>query len=336
MVSNYAAQEYWKTLLRSTHEQFRDVGDRCEMRCRACGDSKKSRFKKRLNFYPKNNTIHCFNCGVDNKVIYYLSRVLHKPVSELRLDMFRALGTRQYMASSLEHRKIVDNDLLLFNNMDDVIVKWVTFSTTLPSEATDWIIKRKILSAKFLQPDFKFRWDSVKNKLVIPWLFNGQVYYFQYRSMDGSTPKYQFPAGFKKPLFGIDTIDKNLPYIFITESAMDAVFIKNCIAVGSIQLSQKQLDTIHRLFPTHEIIIFPDNIFVDDTAGQIVFKFVAKWPNLKFFVFPDKYQECKDVGDAISGINSSEAMCDFASIDFLLQNTISSAKLMVTLKIGRN
>jgi hypothetical protein len=252
-------------------------------------------------------------------------------VSQIKIEIFRECGGTSLIKYKPTATNKPEYDLLKLNDIQEVQDKFSSFSLELPKEAKQWIESRKIFKAPFIQRGFYFRWDEYKKKLVFPWLLNNKVFYYQHRSIFGEEPKYLFPFGFKRPFFGIDVIDKSIPYIILCESAIDSIFIKNCVGAGSILINKQQIEIIKKIFPHHEIIIFPDNPLVDTASGRIIFDLIRKFPTVKFFLFPPKYKQFKDVG-AIASINTSMAM-DFANIDFLLKNSHSAAKTLAILSM---
>lgn len=134
-----------------------------------------------------------------------------------------------------------------------------------------------------------------KNRLCIPFYdLDGKIVYYQTRKiMNDNTPKYLSKAHDEKSIFGIDKIDPSFPYIFVLEGPIDAMFIKNGIAVCGITMTKKQKKQLQQ-FPTHEIIWCLDNQNLDSTSANKTKELIKQ--EYKVFVWP-KSIKAKDLND---------------------------------------
>ena len=106
------------------------------------------------------------------------------------------------------------------------------------------------------------------NRLCIPY-FNreGKVVFYQTRSLDGTEPKYlNKVGGGDKSVFGIERVDPELEYFFIFEGPMDAMMVKNGIAIAGLKMTDYQKTQLAE-FPFHTRIWVTDNPKLDD-AGK--------------------------------------------------------------------
>jgi hypothetical protein len=318
--------------LRETHPELHDCGNRVEARCRICGDSKKNKTKKRLNFYKDTLKCFCFNCGFSGNIIYYLSLVCNKPFSQYKFSIYQELGKAglAHRFNNLGHRQVQPLEIATVNDFDVVSKQFLSFSRDLPQVALDFIADRKFECAPYKQQGFEFRYDEQTGYLVFPWILKNRVYYYQKRNLQpgSNKPKYLFPKDLTRPLFGLDMINQDIPYIFLTESAFDSQWIKQCIGAGSILLSTFQWKLLQKLFPRHKFIFITDNVAVDTAASEIIFKLIKQYPQAQFFLFPQKHN-VKDV-NALACRDINEAR-KYQSLDFLLENSFSGA--MTTLKL---
>jgi hypothetical protein len=123
-----------------------------------------------------------------------------------------------------------------------------------------------------------------KNRVCIPFYdTDNKLVFYQTRCLDKSIPKYLGKQGYDKTLFGIERVDNSIPYIFIFEGPIDAMFVKNGVGAAGINLTHKQEKQLAE-FPFHQKIWVLDNPKFDDTADEktreLVMKGdkVFKWP----------------------------------------------------------
>jgi len=322
--------------LRETHPELHDCGNRAEMRCRICGDSKKSKTKKRLNYYLDSGKLFCYNCGFAASPIYYLSQVYNIPFAQYKIKIYQELGATGLIhhLDNLNYRQVQPLEIATVNDFDVVSKQFLSFSTELPQHALDFISSRLLLRAPYKQPGFEFRYDEQTGYLVFPWLLKNAPYYYQKRNIEENStkPKYLFPKNLTRPLFGLDMINQDIPYIFITESVFDSQWIKQCVGAGSILLSNFQWKLLQKLFPKHRFIFITDNPAVDKAASELIFKLIERFPQAYFFLFPSKHN-LKDV-NALARRDLSEAR-KYQNLDFLLENSFSGAMSTIKLRLHK-
>lgn len=97
--------------------------------------------------------------------------------------------------------------------------------------------------------------------VVIPWYLNGEVWGYQWRFLDSDIPfpKYGFPKGAGKRIYGIDMVDTSFPYLICCEGLFDSLWVKNGIAIGGKSLTDFQRNMLSERFPNHKIVYAFDN-----------------------------------------------------------------------------
>jgi hypothetical protein len=192
------------------------------------------------------------------------------------------------------------------------------------------IIKnRKILEAPFIPDDWKLFYDNKSGRIVLPWIRDGKMVYYQLRTMMKSHPcKYLFPKGLTKDIFGYDNIDDEFSYIFYCEGVFDAIFVKNCVAVGGISLTQHQSEIMAPYDHTHELVFFPDNQWMDEAAMRASLKIVSQ--GKKIFIWPRNITY-KDVNEYIVKTGENP----FATPEFMAQNIFKGPKALLKLKFKK-
>jgi hypothetical protein len=108
--------------------------------------------------------------------------------------------------------------------------------------------------------------------------------------------KYLLKSGEKKPVFNLDNVDENFPYIFIFEGQIDCMFIKNGIAVSGIHLTDEQEDILLREFPFHNIVWVLDNFrFEQEEVRNEIIKKLKKGESL--FLYNGEFETFKDLNE---------------------------------------
>jgi len=106
------------------------------------------------------------------------------------------------------------------------------------------------------------------NRLCIPFYDrNKKIAFYQTRALDKTEPRYLGKTGYDKTVFGIDRIDLDIPYIFIFEGPIDAMFVRNGVAVAGINLTRTQSEQLSEFY-FHKRIWVLDNPSLDSTSKQ--------------------------------------------------------------------
>ena len=317
--------------LRSHVANIRSTSGRLQFRCPICGDSKKSRRKARCNYYPATDTFYCWNCGRAGDGVFLLSHILHKPYSDVKAELITSSNIKLSTAiqSIRTLPKKIELDLLKINDLEETNRQFAALTTDLPEKALEFLDDRLILDAPFIDPNFKFYWSEQTSRIVIPWYYGKHIIYYQARTiLPDVEPKYLFPQSCHTTFFGLNSVDFSIPYVFFLEGAFNSMFVKNGVALGSLNFSGLQKLLIAELFKNHEQILMVDNPFVDNSARLRILKMIKNGYSGKIFIPPKELRKYKDVNDAVKATKSVSA---FASLDFLLENSFGPAKIMAEL-----
>lgn len=199
------------------------------------------------------------------------------------------------------------------------------------------IIKNRRLDTAENRP--KSLWISLtdpvhKDRLVIPFYdLDDSIVHYQSRTIverKGKTfPKYLSKQNSEKTMFGINNVDEQSKYIFITEGPIDACFLKNGLAVAGINESKgaaftrKQQDQIAK-FPLHEVIWVLDNQRID-TASKKKTAMLAK-SGYKVFLWPEELKKFKDLNEVCVAAHTN-----VIPEKFILKHTYSGVKASLML-----
>jgi hypothetical protein len=283
--------------LKANVKNCKDQGGKLNMRCFLCGDSRKSKQKRRGFFYKSTCSYFCFNCNETLIGLNVVARLENRSYADVREEYYKDKYINK--PSYKKSKQYVDNKKKS-NGVD-----LSQYSLELPEDAITYLKHRQILDAPFLDPKMKFRWDEKTDRIVIPWLNNGSVAYYQKRAIYKNNIPYLFPK-IGKTVFNIDMVDPRFPYIFILEGVFDALFVKNGVAIGGKNLTQDQRDILKKRFPKHELVYFFDN---HRHPGEMkepapmyrhLLKLSKEDPSMKFALWPAKINSIKDVNQWIT------------------------------------
>jgi len=247
--------------------------------CPICKEGKSLGKKKRLFFYPESNTFHCFNCGKTWSAYTWITKVCNMSKEELDYE----INTNNF---SLNVEKKINNIPLKKKDLPDLPYDSINIfdetqkefynKTEVFKKALNYINDRKLNVAVNKPPALFISLTDFlhKNRICIPFYdCDKRIVFYQTRCLDNSHPKYLGKQGYDKSIFGIDRIDSNIPYIFIFEGPIDAMFVKNGVAAAGLNLTEFQEKQLNA-FPFHKKIWILDNPKFDNTSIEKTKEFV--------------------------------------------------------------
>lgn len=271
------------------------IGDKLNMRCPICGDSKKSSTKKRGWYYMKNASFYCFNCSTGMSGIKFLEFISGSSYADIRKEYMKLyLKTGQNLSLSANY-DIPSEEPSMFQLQSIVKPEW---KQPLSDKAKAYLSGRKVTEAPFLKENlYSCYTKKGEEYIMIPWRLTGVDAYFQLNDFQKlHSLKYVFPKDKKKLLYGLDNIDISWPYIIAFEGVYDSLFVKNGIATGTKSVSDYQLKLIKERFPRHQLVISFDN----DKAGiSSMVKLLKNGSDFKYFKWFNKNTQQKDINDYI-------------------------------------
>ena len=297
--------------------------DRVNFRCPYCGDSKTDKLKTRGWFYFKTDSFNCFNCGKSASAFGLVSQLSNKSYKEVRVEYFKSSNQSIQSILTLPKPSI---EIVKKKTVCELPEDCVAYTSNRLCK--DIVDNRKIFSAPFIPSKFSLYFSPSKMRMVIPWLENGDVTYWQARSLiSGHNPKYLFPPNTTRPVFPL-TIDKSFPYLFLHEGVFNAIWCMNSIVTGSVLLSSTQKETLHNYQDIgFKLVYVFDNWNVDTASKENMLKIASKDRQALFFNWDKKIRQ-KDLNDVAL---QSDMINNFRDKDYLSSRVISSSKLIVTL-----
>jgi hypothetical protein len=285
--------------------------------CPVCKEGKSNGRKKRLYYYTKTNSFYCFNCNKNWSAFSWVREVAKLSSKEIEQEILNGnyrvdLSSRLFESSKLNNQQTLPYDSI---NLCD-LVQTSHYKNNLHVNAALNLIKERKLDNAINRPSSFFisLKDFVhKNRLCIPFYNSkNEICFYQTRSLDSTTPKYLSKLNAEKQLFGINSIDPNIDYIFIFEGPIDAMFVKNGVAATGLQLTQNQQLELNK-YPLHKKIWVLDNQNIDVSAKQKTDSLLLKKESV--FIWPAKIPY-KDFNELAVALNQN-----YISHKFILNNT---------------
>lgn len=226
-------------------------------RCPYCGDSKRSKIKKRGYVYPDKKQdrlkYKCHNCQRTNSILGLLKDFDQSLYNQYVFDVFKK-GKQKQPDQKEEQRTFS----ILKKSGKPNTLKTLKSVKNLPEDhpCKQYVIKRKIPEKhwnKLFYTENYCKWINEhveKNKfskvpvtdprLVIPFMKNGEPYAYQGRYI-GTSPKairyITIHPGDGLLIYGLDGINMKRP-VKILEGPIDSLFLDNAIAVAGSSMEK--------------------------------------------------------------------------------------------------
>jgi DNA primase len=276
-------------------------------RCPLCGDSKKSKTKKRFSITYENGSAfyNCFNCGRSGTFaeLYSelkgvsLSIAINKIETPDFTNIISKLTKPVEKEKNIEKKQTLDDILDVSLSIDDVADGY--FKKQYKKILTDFVLFRKIPKEYklFIAYDGEY-----KGRIIIPIFENGHIVYFQGRATGPDVdPKYKNPEVVKSHIVMNKEFFKRDEYIIVTEGIIDAWMVENhqgtCVLGGSI--SKDFLSELYKL-TDRGIIIATDNDERGEKERDILINKNPYGKTLRYFVTPG---DIKDLNELIIKTN---------------------------------
>jgi len=247
---------------------------------------------------------HCFNCGF--KASWQPGRLISQKMNKFMRDLgmgddtigqLRLEALKLNEDSNTEVRSIVPTfearalpiDSLSFNDLD-TFLKLPEGDYAVPTKFTEayaYLVDRKI------DPwSYPFYWcprTGFNNRLIIPFLYKGEIVGWTARTFSDAKPKYlsEQQPGY---VFNLDAQNNNRQFVIVCEGPFDAISIDGCALLGA-EIKDSQNWLLKQL--NKEIVLVPDR----DKAGLLTLEQALDygWS----VSMPDWPDDVKDVNDAI-------------------------------------
>lgn len=345
-------QHIISTVEQKIHERVpgmirRVSGNRLNLRCPLCGDSANKRNIRRGWFFLETGIYKCYNegCPAFDKAlgpIKFYSLLTNQSYDSAKMEIFSWLKeiSRDSLYAAVESARgggsVVSTcgskiELPPEEKEYELRETWVPLKES--EAAVKFLESRKIFNAPFLPKGYRIYYDFERKKIVLPWFRDGRMMSFQYRTMAVDDPqKYTFPINSKKDVFGIEGIDHDFRPVLYTEGVLDAIFCKNCLAIGGIHPSESQMAIMSNYLLDHDLVFFPDNPWVDQSSRREILKFADENPNGLVFLW-EKDNPYKDLNDEAKATGN---FTKYSDPDWLNKRIVKATAAKISLVFGRD
>lgn len=313
-------------------------GDRINMRCMLCGDSKKSKLKKRFNVtYDSGSAFyHCFNCG--------RTGTFAELVSELKgISLGEAIKSIETIEFS-DIEKVLKKDTIEIEDfVETTTIEDLNYiledCISIDSDVSSYIDKQykkhliQFIKKRMIPKEYNVfvaKKGEYKNRYILPIYHWGDIVYFQGRAMhDDMLPRFKNPEVEKSDIImNIDYFNKD-KFIIVTEGIIDAMALSNhqgtCVLGGSV--SDDFLSVLYKS-TNKGVIIAVDN---DDRGQKERDKLIdtSKFSNLLYFFIPPP--GTKDLNEmVIKGIGGDDIY------EYIVSNKINSFNLRMMNSLNKS
>lgn len=285
-------------------------------RCPICGDSEFNKTKTRGYIIERKGSLsfYCHNCSASMPLWKLLKERYYALYEQLRMEEFEDWGKYKRITTENHEREFIPKRVVTHATKrdDSAWFDGLTSVLDLPVEhpAIKYIVKRRIPDAQrhllYFVDNFgawgshhfpaKITTTSTEPRLILPILASdGMPIGCSARVLDKSEPRYYtlFETDDHFKIFGLDRLDVALPY-FITEGAIDSLFIDNAIAMLGTSLNLHELpipmgvenavfaydnesrnkdvinNMIHKVKDGYKIVVFPSAIKEKDINEMVL------------------------------------------------------------------
>ena len=250
---------YLKIVLGGLDSTVRQSTEYYNFRCNVCGDSQRSKKKKRGYILKRKYPwmFFCHNCGVDMRADKWLKEyhpVQYREYIKEILQQDSRSKQKAIKSANKIHEKIKDEQTKKRKIEKDATKYFVPITSKskihkqLLDLAIQFCIGRKIPKSVWL------KWyvateHKYGGRLIIPFFDNsGKIYYFQARTLCGQEPKYlNRMEGRENAIYNIYHIKKSKPVVML-EGPFDSLYLHNSIATCGTSITeevQKKLDALN-------------------------------------------------------------------------------------------
>jgi hypothetical protein len=298
------------------YPKFKRLSNVYEGCCPICREGNSWGRKRRLFYIVKKNIICCHNCGWYSQPYKWIKKVTGSTDIELISEIKSFDSSFTLKIDHVDLKKPIVEDQPLPENCINLFdpVQMEFYSNNIVVQVALQYVKARKLDTCINPPPALYvsLIDKVhKNRLVIPFYYDGKIVFYQTRSLFASDlkskPKYLSKIGGEKSLFNIDNISDEQNNIYIFEGPIDSCFVKNAVGITGIQerstktFSQLQHKQLSR-YPHLKRIFVLDSQWQDDASlrkSKILLKqgeLVFIWPEKIGKIYKDFNDMCVKLG----------------------------------------
>jgi transcription elongation factor Elf1 len=280
-------------------------------RCPICGDSKKSKNKKRGWIRKKEHKdeyyFRCFNCGLVLSIPEFVKQLdddLYRQFFKVdvnyikkKLEKKTPQEIKEEKTNQSARKQLIKEIESVLEEVDEFFEPVIKFK-----EPLQYLKKRKIPEKHFRKIYFSnTKTLPFSQMIILPFFYDEKRYYgFQGRSYKEKKFYTSSPLqGFK--VYNIFNVNHD-EEVYVFEAIFDSLFVDNSIAMLGSDLTKN----VEYFIPKKNLIFIFDN---DETGYKKSIKYF--YNGYKILIYPEKFKY-KDINDAvIAGYLTEENVQDF-------------------------
>ena len=322
--SEYLIEVFYTYCKRPFHKKYQNIFN---AECPVCKEGKSTGRQRRLYYFPNKNYFYCHNCARSWKPFEWVKEVTHLTVPEILKENNKYI--QDIKPNSLIQRQEKQKKAPLLQSEQDILPDGCVDLTdkaqldyykhnSVVQRAYAYCTERRLFNAinkcskLYASLDDKIH----KNRLIIPFFSSdNKVISYQSRALfKDQKPRYLTKMG-EKPVFNINNVDAEIPYIFIFEGPIDSMFVKNGVALAALSPTHKQLEQLKGLIGYELIFVF-DNDKNNQQTQQRIEKHIKGGSHV--FIWPSEISQYKDFNEVCCKLNLNEI-----SWKFVVKNSTS-------------
>lgn len=297
--------------------------------CPYCHEGKSSGRKRRFFYIPEDEYLYCHNCSTSKNTIDFVKDMTGMTLPEILAESEVHSDTVAEIIKKTDTYKKVNPNALPYDSINLFDEQQIAFykENEVIKDALSFIKNRKIDIA-VNKP--KTLWVSLtdkvhKNRIVFPFYNtekNAKIMFYQSRALykeDEEIAKYLSKSNSDKYIFNLDKVSPDIDYVFLQEGPIDAMFLRNSVALAGIHPTEEQLEILKGYYPMHNLIYVMDNQWVDRASYEITKKLLDKGEAV--FLWPKELTDFKDLNDICIRKNLNEI-----PYQFIVKNTYKGMK----------
>lgn len=274
--------------------------------------------RARLYFVPETQLLYCHNCNKSWQPITWIKEVSGLSYKEIMSESqrFDCLFNNQPIIIQKKQSPTLPMDSI--NLFDPVQIKYYE-NNKIVCDAVQEIKRRRLDTAINKTTLYISLKDYVhKNRICIPFYDSkNKIPFYQTRALyseDSKFGKYLSKNNSDKTIFGLNKIDSNVPYLFITEGPIDCMFIdKNGISMGGLSVSNIQETMLSKYIGFEKIWILDNQLNNEHVYKKYLQLFER---GERVFIWNKLYKNFKDINELCVAIKR-----DSIGYDFFLKNS---------------
>ena len=243
LINDFLIKKYIKIALNTYHSEATFHGDKCNLRCNICGDSAKSKHKRRGHFldYKDKYRFKCFNCGISILATTWLKKYYPEYYQQYIQELLMMNNTDEPKAKKTKAKKKNESkDMKFFKSIrTDIPLSRLAYKVCKSRK-----LPLNVFKKWYVATDGRYR-----DRLIIPIYDNkNKIVYWQGRALKDQDPKYLncYRSTDDAILAQLSCVDVTRP-IIIVEGYIDSLFIKNSVATMSTNWSSEVQDRLDNL-----------------------------------------------------------------------------------------